>query len=50
MDDKEIIQRVVTAGIIGTLAATIRALMAKNETTMQRVRNFIAVLDPGAMR
>lgn len=42
MDDKEIIQRVVTAGIIGTLAATIRALMAKNETTMQRVRNFIA--------
>jgi hypothetical protein len=42
MDDREIIQRVITAGIIGTLAATIRALMAKNETTMQRVRNFIA--------
>jgi ABC-type siderophore export system fused ATPase/permease subunit len=42
MDNKEIIQRVVSAGIIGILAATIRALMAKNETTMQRVRNFIA--------
>lgn len=42
MDNKEIIQRVVSAGIIGILAATIRALMAKNETTMQRVKNFIA--------
>lgn len=42
MDDKEIIRGVITAGIIAILASTIRMLMAKQETTMQRVRNFVA--------
>lgn len=42
VDDKEIIQRVITAGIIGVLAATVRALLTKNETTMARIKNFIA--------
>jgi hypothetical protein len=40
--DKDTIQKIVTAGILGTLAATIRALLTKNETPMQRVRNFLA--------
>lgn len=38
----EIIKAVTVAGIIGTLAATVRALLTKNETVAQRVRNFFA--------
>lgn len=38
----EIIKAVATAGILGTLAATIRALLAKNESMGQRIRTFFA--------
>lgn len=41
-NEKEIIRAVATAGIIGTIAATIRALMVKNEKPVERLRNFLA--------
>lgn len=41
-NEKEIIRAVSTAGIIGTIAATIRALMAKNEKPAELLRNFLA--------
>ena len=41
-ESEEILQKVVTAGILGTLAASIRALMVKNETIAQKLRNFVA--------
>lgn len=38
----DIIKAVTTAGIIGTLAATIRALLSKEESRAQRLRTFFA--------
>lgn len=42
MDRNEFMQSIATAGIVSTLAATIRALMTKNETLLQRVKTFVA--------
>lgn len=42
MDKNELMQKLATAGIVGTLAALIRALMTKNETLLQRVKTFTA--------
>jgi hypothetical protein len=43
MDDKETIFRAAaTGGILGTLAATVRTLLANNEPPWQKIRNFVA--------
>lgn len=42
MLDKKLIDTLVSGGIIATLGATIRALMAGKEPNLQRAKNFIA--------
>lgn len=42
MDKNELMKTLATAGIVSTLAATIRALMTKNETLLVRVKTFVA--------
>lgn len=43
MDDKEtIIRAAATAGIIGTMAATVRALLSSNENIWQKIRTLAA--------
>jgi hypothetical protein len=42
MDKDKLMQEIATGGIIGTLSATIRALMTNNETLLQRIKTFTA--------
>lgn len=41
-ETEKIIKAVTTAGILGTLAAAIRALLVNNESAWQRLRTFFA--------
>lgn len=41
-ETEKIIKAVTTAGILGTLAASIRALLVNNESPWQRIRTFFA--------
>lgn len=42
VETEKIIKAVTTAGILGTLAAAIRALLVNNESPWQRIRTFCA--------
>jgi hypothetical protein len=48
-NEKEILQKVIIGGIIATMAATIRTLMVKGESPMQKVRTFVAGVCMGVM-
>lgn len=41
-EKQQIIRTVATAGILGTITAAIRALLTKNESPVERLRNFLA--------